>query len=82
MSTNADIARQIGAAMNEAEAALARIDALATEAFRACLDPDQRAKAEAQLKRARKAAGGLHRALAKAAKGSGDVTVQSSGDGK
>ena len=80
--TNADIARGIAAEINDAHAALARANALATEEFRALVQPADLSKVETAHARATRAVNALHRAVAKAARNSGDVTVQSGGGGK
>lgn len=74
-------ARAIRAEITKAEAALAQVDALATDEFRGGLDPDRRAKAEAALARAVKAVNAAHKAMLAAGKSSGDITVQSGGGG-
>ena len=79
--TNIETARAIRAAITRAEHALAEADALATADFRATMDPDKMAKAEAAMSRATKALTALHRAATAAVKSSGDVTVQSGGGG-
>lgn len=76
-----ETARAIRAEITKAEAALAQVDALATNDFRSTLDPAKLAKAEAALVRATKATNALHRAALAAVKSSGDVTVQSGGGG-
>lgn len=79
--TNGDIARAIRAEINQVEASLARIDALATDEFRNSLGRDELATASAALIRANKAVADLHRAGLAAMKSSGDVTIQSGGGG-
>lgn len=79
--SNVEIARAVRAEITKAEAALAKADALATAEFRATMDPDKMAKAEAAMARATKALTMLHRAATAAVKSSGDVTVLSGGGG-
>lgn len=69
--TKDEIARAIRAETIKAEAALAEIDRLATDEFRAGLDQPLAAKAIAAHGRAVKAVGAMHRAMDKAGKASG-----------
>ncbi len=81
-SSNAEITRAIKAAVNRIESDLAAIDSLATDAYRSTIPSELRAKAEASHAKATKAVGLFHKALEKAAKQSGDVTVMTGGGGK
>lgn len=79
--TNGERARAIRSEITKAEAALAHVDALATDEFRDSLDVAKRAKAEGALARAIKTVNAAHKAMLAAGKSSGDVTVQSGGGG-
>lgn len=74
--TDLEIARAIRAEITKAEAALAAIDALATDDFRSRQSPDLTAKAEAAHKRASKALTALHRTLDRASKGNDVIAPQ------
>ena len=68
-----ETARAIRAELTKAEAAMAAIDALATDEVRSVVDKDALAKVEAAHARSVKAVGALHRALDKATGASGGV---------
>lgn len=80
--TNDEIARAIAVEINAAELALAKANALATDAFRASLDPVLVADIEKKHERSVRAVNILHGALNKALKASGGVISPRSGGGK
>lgn len=80
--TNSDTARSIAVKLNEAELALAEVNALATDGFRESFDPAIVEDLEAKHQRAVRALNVLHATFSKAAKNSGGVVSPRSGGGK
>lgn len=79
--THADVARALRAKINKIEALSAKIDALATDDFRATLDPAARAAAEAALAAMNQAIADFHAAGLAALQSSSDPSIQSGGGG-
>jgi hypothetical protein len=80
--TNSNTARDIAVKIIEAELALAEVNALATDDFRAAFDAAVVEDLEARHQRAVRAVNAMHAGFAKAVKSSGGVVSPRTGGGK